>query len=225
MSSQVTYVDVLLPLALPQDYCYAVPVDLVPFVQTGHRIIVQFGKNKFYTAIVKRIHNHKPAFEPKLLESLADEYPIVTENQLKLWKWMAEYYLCTEGEIMQAALPAGLKLSSETKIIINEFYEGNYDSLNNEEFLIVQALKAQREITVPQVQDILQKRNVYPFLRTLFNLGIALSAEEVIEKFKPRTETHVKLAELYLDEKELERLYSDLSRAPKQVELLLAYSQ
>ncbi len=226
MSSQITYVDVLLPLALPQDYCYGVPVDLVPFVKTGQRIIVQFGKNKFYTAIVKRIHHQKPvAFEPKLLESLADEYPIVTENQLKLWKWMSEYYLCTEGEIMQAALPAGLKLSSETKIIINEFYEGDYENLNNEEFLIVQALRAQREITVPQVQDILQRRNVYQYLRTLFNLGIALSAEEVIEKFKPRTETHIKLHELYLDEKERERLYSDLSRAPKQVELLLAYSQ
>ena len=215
----------MLPLALPQDYCYAVPVELVPFVKVGQRIIVQFGKSKFYTAIIKRIHNTKPAFEPKLLDSLADEFPIVTEKQLKLWKWMAEYYLCTEGEIMQAALPAGLKLSSETKIIINEFYEGEYDSLNNEEFLIVQALKAQREMTVPAIQDILQRKNVYPFLRTLFNLGIALSAEEVIEKFKPRTETHVKLHDLYQDEKELERLYGDLSRAPKQVELLLAYSQ
>jgi primosomal protein N' (replication factor Y) len=194
-------------------------------VQIGQRIIVQFGKNKFYTAIVKRIHHDKPAFEPKLLESLADEYPIVTHTQLKLWKWMAEYYLCTEGELMQAALPAGLKLSSETRILINEYYDGSYDSLNNEEFLIVQALKSQREISVPQVQDILQRKNVYPYLRTLFNLGIALSAEEVIEKFKPRTETHIKLHDLYQEEKELERLFADLSRAPKQVELLLAYTQ
>ena len=225
MSSQITYVDVLLPLALPQDYCYVVPIDLVPFIKTGQRIIVQFGKNKFYTAIIKRIHHDKPVFDPKLIESIADEYPIVTPNQLKLWKWMAEYYLCTEGEIMQAALPAGLKLSSETKIILNEYYDGSYDSLTNEEFLIVQALRAQREITVPQVQDILQRRNVYQHLRTLFNLGIALSAEEVIEKFKPRTETHVKLHDLYQDEKELERLYNELNRAPKQVELLLAYSQ
>jgi primosomal protein N' (replication factor Y) len=215
----------LLPLALPIDYCYAVPVELIPFVQIGQRIIVQFGKNKFYTAIVKRIHHDKPAFEPKLLESLADEYPIVTHTQLKLWKWMAEYYLCTEGELMQAALPAGLKLSSETRILINEYYDGSYDSLNNEEFLIVQALKSQREISVPQVQDILQRKNVYPYLRTLFNLGIALSAEEVIEKFKPRTETHIKLHDLYQEEKELERLFADLSRAPKQVELLLAYTQ
>ena len=215
----------MLPLALPQDYSYALPFDLVPFVSIGQRIIVQFGKNKFYTAIVKRIHHTKPAFDPKLIESIADEHPIVTEKQLKLWKWMSEYYICTEGEIMQAALPAGLKLSSETKIIINEYYEGDYESLNNEEFLIVQALRTQREITVPQVQDILQKRNVYPFLRTLFNLGIALSAEEVVEKFKPKTETYVRLHDLYQEENELEMLFNELTRAPKQLELLLAYTQ
>ncbi|MBS1592737.1 MAG: primosomal protein N' [Bacteroidetes bacterium] len=225
MSSSITYADVLLPLALPQNYTYAIPFDLVPFVKVGHRIIVQFGKNKFYTAIVKRIHHEKPVFEPKLLESLADEHPIVTENQLRLWKWMSDYYLCTEGEVMQAALPAGLKLSSETKIILNEFYEGDYESLNNEEFLIVQALREQRETTVPQIQDMLQRKNVYPYLRTLFNLGIALSSEEVIEKFKPKTETYVRLYETYQDEENLKQLYGDLERAPKQLQLLLAFNQ
>jgi primosomal protein N' (replication factor Y) len=215
----------LLPLALPQAYSYAVPVDLVPFIHVGQRIIVQFGKNKFYTAIIKRIHHTKPIVEPKLIDSLADEFPIVTETQLKLWRWIADYYLCTEGEVMQAALPAGLKLSSETKIILNEYYDGDYDRLSTEEFTIVQVLKAQKEITVPQVQDVLQRRNVYPALRTLFNLGIAIAAEEVIEKFKPRTETYVKLHERYQNDSELEQLYNELGRAPKQVELLLAFTQ
>lgn len=215
----------MLPLALPQAYSYAVPVDLVPFIHVGQRIIVQFGKNKFYTAIIKRIHHTKPIVEPKLIDSLADEHPIVTETQLKLWRWIADYYLCTEGEVMQAALPAGLKLSSETKIILNEYYDGDYDRLSTEEFTIVQVLKAQKEITVPQVQDVLQRRNVYPALRTLFNLGIAIAAEEVIEKFKPRTETYVKLHERYQNDSELEQLYSELERAPKQVELLLAFTQ
>lgn len=188
-------------------------------------MIVQFGKNKVYTAIVKRIHHQQPAFEPKLIDSIADEFAIVTEKQLGLWKWMSEYYLCSEGEVMQAALPAGLKLSSETKILFNEYYEGDYNHLNNEEFLVVQALKAQREMTIPLVQDLLQKRNVYGALRTLFNLGIALSAEELIEKFRPRTETHIRLEARYNDQKELQGLFNDLGRAPKQIELLLAYTQ
>ena len=225
MSATVTYVDVLLPLALPLGYTYAVPFDLVPFIHVGQRIIVQFGKSKFYTAVIKRIHNDKPAVEPKLLDSLADEFPIVTTQQLAFWAWLADYYLCTPGEVMQAALPAGLKLSSETKIILNQYYEGDYEGLTNEEFSIVQALRAQHEVTLPQLQDMLQKRNVYAYLKTLFNRGIALSAEEMIERYKPRTETYIMLHEAHHSDTALEALYETLGRAPKQVELLLAFSQ
>lgn len=225
MSALVTYVDVILPLALPQAYTYAVPVDLVEFVRKGQRVIVQFGKNRYYSAIVKNIHHQKPPVEPKLIEGLAEEEPIVTDNQLALWKWMSEYYMCTEGEVMNAALPAGLKISSETVIRFNEGYEGDYETLNEEEFMVVQALRAQHELKVPQVQDLLKKRNVYPTLKTLFNLGIAISSEELVERFKPRTETYVKLHDKYNDEAELEKIYDELGRAPKQVELLLAFTQ
>lgn len=221
----VTYVDVILPLALPQAYTYAVPIDLVPFVKVGQRVIVQFGKNRYYSAIVKNIHNTRPAVEAKLIETIAEEEPIVTATQLKFWKWMSEYYMCTEGEVMNAALPSGLKLSSETKIRYNESYEGDFETLNEDEFLIVQALRAQQEIKIPQVQDLLKRKNVYPLLKTLFNLSIAVSSEEIVEKFKPRTETHIKLNEEYDSDEKLEKLFDELGRAPKQVELLLAFTQ
>lgn len=225
MSSLITYVDVILPLALPQDYTYAVSIDLAPFVKMGQRIIVQFGKNRYYSAIIKRIHHQKPLVDAKLIEGIADEEPIVTERQLKFWSWMSRYYMCTEGEVMNAALPSGLKLSSETKIRYNENYEGTFDNLSEEEFLIVQALRAQQELRVPDVQALLKKKHVYPLLKTLFNLGIAISSEEIVERFKPRTEAYVKLNELYKDEAKLESLFEELSRAPKQVELLLAFTQ
>ena len=163
--------------------------------------------------------------EAKLIETIAEEEAIVTDMQLRFWKWMSNYYMCTEGEVMNAALPSGLKLSSETKIRYNENYEGDFENLNDDEFLIVQALRAQGEIKIPQVQDLLKKKNVYPFLKTLFNIGIAISSEEIVEKFKPRTETYVKLNEQYEDDTALEKLYEELSRAPKQVELLLAFTQ
>jgi primosomal protein N' (replication factor Y) len=223
--STVTYVDVILPLPLPQAYTYAVPVDWVEFVKVGQRVIVQFGKNKYYSAIVKRIHNEHPAVDAKLIESIAEEEPIVTETQMKFWEWMAGYYMCTEGEVMNAALPSGLKLSSETKIIYNESYEGEFDTLNDAEFVIVQALRAQGEMTLTKVQELLEKRNVYPLLKTLFNLGIAISAEEVIEKFKPKTETFVKLDDKYRDDDKMELLFEELQRAPKQIEILLAFIQ
>ena len=225
VSSLVTYVDVILPLSLPRLYTYAVPIDWVEFVKVGQRVIVQFGKNKFYSAIVQLIHHTKPAVEAKLIESIAEEDAIVTETQLKFWKWMSDYYLCTEGEVMNAALPSGLKLSSETKIKYNENYDGDFETLSEEEFLIVQALRAQDTIDITQVQDLLKKRNVYPLLKTLFNLGIAISSEEILEKFKMKTESHVKLHDNYEDQEKLKLLFDELSRAPKQVELLLAYTQ
>ena len=225
MSSLVTYVDVILPLALPRLYTYAVPIDWVEFVKVGQRVIVQFGKNKFYSAIVQRIHNQKPAVDAKLIESIAEEDAIVTDTQLKFWKWMSDYYMCTEGEVMNAALPSGLKLSSETKIRYNENYDGDFETLNEEEFLIVQALRAQDTIDISQVQDLLKKRNVYPLLKTLFNLGIAISSEEIIEKFKIKTESHIKLHEDFEDEEKLKLLFDEMGRAPKQVELLLAFTQ
>lgn len=225
MSSQVTYVDVILPLALPQAYTYAVPVDLVPFIKTGQRVIVQFGKNKFYSAIIKTIHHQPPVVEAKLIETIAEEEAIVTAIQLTFWKWLSNYYMCTEGEVMNAALPSGLKISSETAIHYNQNYDGDFDGLTEEEFLIVQALRAQHQVKIPQVQDLLRKKNVYPPLKTLFNLGIAVSKEELVEKFKPRTETYIKLNEAYESATPLENLYQELARAPKQVELLLAFTQ
>lgn len=225
MSSQVTYVDVILPLALPQAYTYAVPVDLVPFIKTGQRVIVQFGKNKFYSAIIKTIHHQPPVVEAKLIETIAEEEAIVTAIQLTFWKWLSNYYMCTEGEVMNAALPSGLKISSETAIHYNQNYDGDFDDLTEEEFLIVQALRAQHQVKIPQVQDLLRKKNVYPPLKTLFNLGIAVSKEELVEKFKPRTETYIKLNEAYESAIQLENLYQELARAPKQVELLLAFTQ
>lgn len=226
MSALVTYTDVILPLALPQSYTYAVPVELVEFVKPGHRVIVQFGKNRFYSAIVQRVHHEKPALDNiKLMEGIADEEPIVTERQLVFWKWLSEYYMCTVGEVMSAALPTGLKLSSETKIRFNESYSGDFESLNDDEFLIVQALRAQSELRLPDVQDLLKKRNVYTPLRTLFNLGITISAEEIVERYKPRTETYVRLSNEFQNESRLEKLYDELTRAPKQVELLLAFTQ
>jgi primosomal protein N' (replication factor Y) len=225
VNNLVTYADVILPLALPRPFTYAIPVELVGFVQQGHRVIVPFKTNKLYTGIVAEIHHRNPEVKPRLIETVADEEPVVTATQLQLWKWIADYYLCNIGEVMNAALPSGLKLNSETKVYFNEYYEGDFAELSNDEFAIVQALRQKQEMTLPDVQDLLQKRNVYKLLQRLFNLGIALSKEELSQKFKPRFETYVKLHHRYRSQDELEKLFNELQRAPKQVEIILAYTQ
>lgn len=225
MSSAVTYADVLLPLALPQRYTYAVPFDLVDFLSIGQRVIVQFGKNKYYTAIICELHHRKPAIEAKLIESIADEFPIVTEKQIAFWKWLSDYYMCTEGEVMNVALPSGFKLSSETNIVFNERYDGDYDALSNDEFLIVQMLKTQREISVSQIQKALERRQVYKLIKPLFERGIAFTNEDFVPKYKVKIENYVRLGANFSSDEKLQELFNELSRAPKQYEVILAYLQ
>ncbi|MGH2648668.1 MAG: replication restart helicase PriA, partial [Ginsengibacter sp.] len=130
------WIEVILPLAIPKTYTYAVPPALQSKIQTGCRAEVVFGKNKKYAGIIKSITNEKPAYETKSILSVIDDEPIVYPKQLQLWKWISEYYMCSEGEVMAAALPAHLKLSSEAILIYNEEYGEDFSALDNEEYLI-----------------------------------------------------------------------------------------
>lgn len=136
------FVDVILPLALPNLYTYGVPIELQEKVIVGCRVEVQFGKRKIYSAIIKKIHSTKPeSYNVKPIRTLIDDEPIVTSKQLQFWEWIANYYMCTEGEVMNAALPAHLKLISETKIMLNTEIEIDSSTLTDDEFLIIEALK------------------------------------------------------------------------------------
>ena len=113
------FVDVLLPLPLRALFTYAVPEELQASVKPGLRVCVPFGKGKIYAGLVKRVHGDKPDHALKEVLSVLDEEAVVNPEQFRFWEWMASYYLCTEGEVMAAALPSGFKLDSETKIILN----------------------------------------------------------------------------------------------------------
>ena len=128
------YAEVIIPLALPRNYTWAIPSHLVELVQPGCRVEVVL-KNKKYAGLVKRIHSDAPAaFEPKEILNVIDTEPIIFPRQAALWEWMAEYYCCSEGEVMQAALPTHFKLSSETILIFNEERGEDFSELDNDEF-------------------------------------------------------------------------------------------
>ena len=103
------YVDVILPLPLEGFFTYSVPQELEGKVQVGMRVVVPLGKSKSYLAIVARIHDQEPDFECRPIKSLPDKQPMLLEQQLKMWRWIAEYYISPIGEVYNAALPAGLK--------------------------------------------------------------------------------------------------------------------
>ena len=135
---QQQYAEVLLPLAIQGTYTYHIP-DGITSLSIGSRVLVPFGRKKFYTAIVVLTHNHAPqGYEVKDLLSVLDPYPIVQHPQLKFWSWIADYYLCTIGEVYKAALPSGLKVESETFISPNpDFEESEAGQLTDREKVIL----------------------------------------------------------------------------------------
>src|SRR4051812_48066361 len=101
------FVEVILPLAIAINYTYRVPFEMNEQVQVGKRVVVQFGKSKLYTAIIARISEQAPGkYEAKYIMDILDAAPIVNAQQLQFWHWMADYYLCNIGEVMNAALPS-----------------------------------------------------------------------------------------------------------------------
>ena len=110
------YAQILLPLAVGTTFTYTVPPELAARVKPGVRVVVQFGARRYYTGIVTALSNTPPegAGQLKAVSDVADNTPVVLPAQLKLWQWISSYYMCTQGEVMKAALPSGLKLESET---------------------------------------------------------------------------------------------------------------
>ena len=137
------YADILLPLPLKTTFTYGVPIELQELIKIGQRVEVTFGRGKMYSGIVKNIHFNKPeGYNIKPIRNIIDKLPVVTKTQLELWAWMADYYMCAEGEVMNAALPAFLKLESEQIITLNEDAEIDESALTDEEFILIEALRS-----------------------------------------------------------------------------------
>ena len=118
------FADVLLPVPITNLFTYRVPFELNDVIGIGYRVIVQFGKRKIITGIVAKIHENPPeVYQAKYIIDLLDDQPIMNKHQLNLYEWMADYYMATMGEVLNVGMPAGLKLSSESKIQINPEFD------------------------------------------------------------------------------------------------------
>jgi len=216
------WAEVILPLALPQTYTYSIPLHLVEKVKPGCRAEAEL-KNKKYAGVVKAILDKEPAYNTKPIINVLDDEPIVYPQQLQLWQWMAQYYMCTEGEVMAAALPAHFKLSSETILMFNEETGDDFSHLNDEEFLVAEALLIKKELRLSEVQQILDINHVYPVIKKLIEKKVCIVWESLDEKYKAKKENYVVLNPAYNNEEELSKKLNDWKGAPKQMELLLAY--
>src|SRR5690606_30487794 len=156
------FVDVILPLYIAKTYTYRVPLDLNATVAIGKRVIVQFGRNKIYAAIIHKISNEAPLrYEAKYILQVIDEDPVVDTNQLALWEWISSYYMCYLGEVMQAALPAALKMASETKIVASENVDLDRSLLSDKGYMVMEALDIAGELTVNDIVKLLGQSTVF----------------------------------------------------------------
>jgi len=223
----IFFAKVIIPLALPKTYTWKVPSHLLHAVAPGCRVEVNLGKNKKYAGVVKKLFKEKPEFiEPKEILNVLDAEPVVFEQQLKLWEWMAAYYMCSEGEVMAAALPAHFKLSSETILICNEEYGEDFSALDHDEYLVAEALLIKKELKLPEVQQILDSVHVYPVINRLIQKKVCHVWEALKQTYTAKKETYVLLNPQFDNEEELARLLNEdkkLQRAEKQMELLLSY--
>ncbi|HZG01768.1 MAG TPA: primosomal protein N', partial [Chitinophagales bacterium] len=220
------YADILLPLAVPDAYTYSVPAKWRDKAKIGMRVEVQLGKKKIYSGIIAALKDsYDGTHVIKPILNIPDDDPVVYPAQLKLWQWMAEYYCCNMGEVMNAALPAGLKLESETTITLNPTFAGDYTSLTDREYLVAEALEVQQELTITEVTQLLQTRSVNPVIDALVKKNVVIVSEAVTKAFKPRTTTWLQLADSYSDEAAFHELLDSLEKKQKQLDVLLAYVQ
>ena len=220
----VYFIDVILPIPLERQFTYRISQAEADFLQEGMRVAVPFGKSKIYTALVYRIHQSAPeVYEAKDIHQILDEHPIITETQLTLWEWIAQYYMCTLGEVLRASLPSAFLLESETIISLDNETKIDETTLKNDEFLVYEALTYQSSLKIQEVVSILNKKNVLPIIKRLLDKQLIKVNEELYEKYRPKLVRYVKLHKQFREEKALEDLVDQLSKAPKQRAIVLSY--
>lgn len=228
MERQTLFADVIVPLSVPNKYTYRVPQDFNSSIQKGLRVLVPFGKSKLYTGIVYAIHDQAPkAYEAKYIEALLDDEPVVNATQLSFWDWLCFYYCANPGDVMNAALPSGLKLSSTSHVLLNpdfNFEEIDHHFFTPREHEIIEALQVHAQLTFEELAQSLSVKSAQPLVNKLLKKNAVLVYEDVKDKYKPKRQAFLTLHASHLEESTLRETLDRLEKkAFKQAEALLYF--
>ncbi|GAB3576613.1 primosomal protein N' [Spirosoma luteolum] len=220
------FADLILPIPVPKLFTYRVPRAMAELVKIGARVIVPFGKNnsRVMTAVVARLHNSPPtAYQARYISELLDEYPLVTGYQLELFRWMAAYYMCSIGDVMNIALPSGLKISSQSKVQFNPDFD--YPELLTElEEVLLTELKKHPALSYDELGRLAgEGTNVPALIKSLVGKKAVIVFEEVKEKYIPKMVRKIRLNRIYENRDQLLILLQRLEKLPKQQEVLMRY--
>jgi len=218
------FAEVIVPIATPQNFTWSIPVNLQDQASIGKRVEVNLGNRRRYAGLIKRLHTDKPqGFHSKPILQVLDTTPIVTPAQLSFWTWIADYYCCTEGEVMAAALPAHFKLSSETWLRVIPGQPIEQFELDDNEYILAEALSIKKQLRIAEVQQLLQNRKVFATIDRLTELGLAELVDSLHEKYISREKIFIEWTASYHNEEALAALLNGKWRSAKQLDLLLAF--
>jgi primosomal protein N' (replication factor Y) len=225
MERKTLFADVILPLPVKGAFTYRIPFEWNDWVEPGIRVLVQFGSRKVYAALVKQVHENVPSdYHPKYLLAILDNSPIVHLQQFKFWDWISKYYISSIGEVMNAALPSGFKLSSESKLALHPEFEPGSISLSEKEGIVVKSLQHRKTLSLTEASEITDLQKIFPLIKTLLEKKVVVMEEELDEKYKPLYETRIRLNPEFQPDESLRNLFDILEkRAFKQVEVLMAF--
>lgn len=217
------FADLILPVPVPRLFTYRVPRDMAEMIKIGARVIVQFGKSRVTTAVVAQIHSNPPTvYQAKYILELLDDEPVVTTKQLELFNWVAEYYLCNIGEVLNVALPAGLKISSQSRIQHNP--EFDYDELlTDQERFMLDEIKKHPALSYDEVARLVNQTNITSVIKSLVGKRAIILFEEIKEKYKPKIVKKIRLTSGFVSNDSLIALSDSLHKTPKQEEVLMRY--
>lgn len=222
----ILFADVVLPVPIPKLYTYRVPTEFSGIIGKGSRVIVQFGKTKILTAIVHTLHEQPPDnYEAKYLLEVLDDDPLINRFQFQFFQWIADYYLCTAGDVFNAAIPAGLKLSSNSRVQLNpDFNDSEEIPFTEKEKTLIHQLNDRDSLDFGEAARLLQVKSIHPILKSLLRKGKILLFEEIKERYSPKTIQKVRLHQDHVStEAKLKSLFSLLDKKPAQLEVLLTY--
>ncbi len=223
------FADIILPVPIPKLFTYRVPREISDQIKVGCRVVVPFGKNKIVTGVVGNIHQTPPQhYVAKYIDELLDDVPVLTGHQFKLFFWMASYYMCTIGEVLNIALPSGLKLSSESKIQLAPSFKLQEDdpTYSADERLLLAELSEKGTMNYADVQELLEIGQFHKVIQSLIRKEAIFLYEELREKFKPKVVKKIRLQAPYATSPAaLEALFNKLEKKPLHVDAVLKYLQ
>ncbi len=219
------YAEVILPLPLYSTFTYEVPVELESDVQTGSRVLVQFGKKKYYTGIIEHLNKTTALdYEIKPIMAILDATPVVRYPQIKLWRWLADYYLCSVGEVFKAAVPSGLKPESETFVSYNKEWELPEGlKISESEALVIQLMEEKKRLRISEIENELKLKASAKIINRLLEVGALEIDEKVVERYKPKKIAYVELCCSHNDNDRLHAFFDNVSRSRLQEKTLIAW--